>query len=127
MTVNVLAFTIAAMAVASFSGGFFFKTYSISNDILHLIIGFCAYGIETRAGMVPATVDSITIMDRISRPYQPQASQPLAGNARNMEHKADAVVAKAAKQPGKSTNQPQPEIQCWENKPIFFLVQTKTI
>ena len=66
--------------------------------------------LETRAGMVLATVDSQEIMDRMSRPYQPQASEPQAKGARNMEQEADAVMDRAAKRPGKSVKQPQPEI-----------------
>lgn len=45
MTVTMLTITITVMASASFAGGVSFKAYSTSQDVVHLALGFCCYGI----------------------------------------------------------------------------------
>lgn len=45
MTSIALAATIAAMAAAFFSGGILLKEFSVSENIVHLVMAFCAYGL----------------------------------------------------------------------------------
>lgn len=63
--------------------------------------------VETRAGMVLSTLDSQTIMERISRPYQPKG--PESEQAEGMAQDRDMVMAQAAPVSKGPSNAPQRE------------------